>query len=64
MMEIKVPRNLLMSQREASAKYAPRHRYDRRDVYLHFSDRLDILFDRVVVDYICIQVNCDPDFDW
>jgi hypothetical protein len=63
-MEIAVPKNLLRSQREASAMYAPEYRYDRNDIYIHFSDRLDILFDRVVINYICIEVNCNPDFDW
>lgn len=64
MMEIRVPKDLLISQREASAMYAPKYRRDRQDQYFRFSDRLDIFDASIVVIYICVEVNCNPDFDW
>jgi hypothetical protein len=63
-MEIKVSNNLMRSEREASTMYAPKFRHDRHDVYLHFSDRLDVLTQGIVINYVCIEVNINPDFDW
>ncbi len=63
MMEITVSKNLLMSERDIS-KNVPRFRKDRQDVYMHFSDWESFEHFSFVLNYICVEVNCNPDFDW
>lgn len=64
MMEIKVPHNLLVSSREAVAEHMPLIRYDRRDIYRHYDQTGNYDTRDVSIMYYCVEVNCNPDYDW